>query len=72
MKMALLQLLRFAKFVNGPSVQHAQNVPSAEPVAVAAIAVAAMTIVVTIVVKAVEIIASHTVVAELSLLMENS
>jgi hypothetical protein len=68
MKMALLQLLRFAKFVNGPSVQHAQNVPSAEPVIVAAIAVAAMTIVV----KAVEIIASHTVVAELSLLMENS
>jgi len=67
MKMALLQLLRSAKFVNVPNVLLAQNATNVELVAavVTAIVEAAMTIVVTIVVKAAEIIASHIVVAEL-------
>jgi hypothetical protein len=61
MKMALLQLLRSAKFANVPNALLAQIVTNVEHVAVVAIVEAAMRIVV----KAAEIIASRIVVAEL-------
>jgi hypothetical protein len=63
MKMALLQLLRSAKSANVPNVLLAQIATNVEHVVVVAIVEDATTIEVTIVVKAVEITASHIVAA---------